>query len=163
MTAVYVELEGNEAQGMLGIVGNSVTADVDDDCESLSELASVTQPIEEDTAWPGTDDGTWMLMGGSSDYLQPFVHELSLHQQQALLHAELQVQRHEHILQLQQMHSMGIRATADARMLWCEAGVDPEMMAYEDAECSGVQCSLQPLQPGVVQRTGCTEIELIEE
>lgn len=150
----------------------------DDDCEAFSDLASVGHPIEDDAIYPDATEEGWMLLGDGADCMQPGMHAaFSMQEQEALLHAELQAQRHEHLMEMHTMetymHTLGM-TSPEPHVVWCESGamgVDPGLMAYEEAEyCggalgahSGGQNEIQPLKPGVMQRTGCTEIELMEE
>ena len=161
--------DGTTAQGMTWPPADGMSepchATCDDyDCESVSELASVGQPLEDDEVSPDAAEEAWMLLGGDADCLQPNMHAgFSMQHQEALLHAELQAQRQEH---LQQMHMMetymqnlGVASADPQHVVWCESRIDPGL-AYE--EFYRGQHELQPLQPGVVHRTGCTEIELME-
>jgi hypothetical protein len=111
----------------------------------------------------------WMLLGdGAAGCPQAGMHEtFSLPEQEALLAAELQAQRDEHFQQMHMMesymHSLGM--ASPQHLMWCESetvGMDVMNACREAEYCMAPNSEIQPLQPGVAQRVGCTEIELME-
>jgi hypothetical protein len=89
----------------------------------------------------------------------------SLLEQEALLAAELQDQRNQHLQQMHMVESYmdNLSMASPQHLVWCdsEALNMDQMSVCQEPEYAMTRTEIQPLQPGVVQRVGCTEIELM--